>query len=224
MNCPRRSMASARPSFSLISRLSLLLLLHVMLWVTPAAAVEQNTTFLPAANPGQVISSIGAEGNKRIDTGAIARKIHTKVGDLYSPSTLRNDLKAIFAMGYFDDVKIKVEDSAEGKKVTFLITEKPLISNIEFSGTKGIDETDVKEAANVNVNTIVNPATINKSGEAIKELYRSKGYYDTKVTTEIRYPRKDQAVVKYTIVEGEKIYIKEIAFVGNESFDSKELR
>lgn len=345
MNCPSRSMASARPSFSLISKLSLLLL-HIMLCalvVTPAAAAGQNTTFLPAkinsagntetltteadqaltaalasrgftmlergqaqqmldyagawpppvkelhkisqktgqdyvavgsvtaigdqvsvdyqvydllesspphssyrhgeslknltsimaeiskeilrfTNPGLVISSIGPVGNKRIDSGAIARKIQTKVGDLYSPSALRNDLKTIFAMGYFDDVQVKVEEGADGKKVTFLVTEKPLISKIEFSGIKGLDETDVKGAANVSVNTIVNPATINKSGEAIRALYKSKGYYDTKVTTEIRYPDKDQAVVKYTIVEGEKIYIKEIAFVGNESFDGKELR
>ena len=184
---------------------------------------EISKEILRSTNPGQVISSIGPVGNKRIDSGAIARKIQTKVGDLYSPAALRNDLKAIFAMGYFDDVNVKVEESAEGKQITFLITEKPLISKVEFSGISELDEKDVKEAANVSVNTIVNPATINKSGEAVKALYKSKGYYDTKVTTEIAYPGKDQAVVKYTIVEGEKIYIKEISFVGNKSFDSDEL-
>ena len=50
MNCPRRSVFPARPSFSALSRLSLLLLHLVLcaLVVTPAAAVEQNTAFLPA--------------------------------------------------------------------------------------------------------------------------------------------------------------------------------
>ncbi len=344
MNCPRRSVPPARPSFSAISRLSLLLLQLILcaVVVTPARAVEQNTTFLPAkinssgntdaltseadknlvaalatqgftmierdqaqnmldytgawppaikniqdiaqktgqdyvavgsvtaigdqvsvdykvydllessapqsyyrhgeslknlgsimeeiskdiirfTNREQVIASIGPEGNKRIDSGAIARKIQTKVGDLYSPSSLRKDLKAIFAMGYFDDVNVKVEESADGKKIIFAITEKPLISKVEFSGISEIDETEVKEAANVNVNTIVNPANINKSGEAIKTLYKSKGYYDTKVTTQISYPDKDQAVVRYVVEEGAKIYIKEITFVGNKSFDSDEL-
>jgi outer membrane protein insertion porin family len=184
---------------------------------------EISKEILRFTNPGQIISSIGPVGNKRIDSGAIARKIQSKVGEFYSPSALRNDLKAIFAMGYFDDVEVKVEEGADGKKVIFLITEKPLISKVEFSGISELDETEVKEAANVAVNTIVNPATINKSGEAIKALYKSKGYYDTKITTEISYPGKDQAVVKYTIVEGEKIYIKEIAFVGNKSFESDEL-
>ncbi len=174
-------------------------------------------------NREQVIASIEPEGNKRIDTGAINRKIRTKPGDIYSPSAVRNDLKAIFAMGYFDNVNVKVENTADGKKIIFQITEKPLIKKVEFAGIDALDEKDVKEAANVSANTIINPATINKSGEAIKALYKSKGYYDTKVTTQISYPDKDEAVVKYIIEEGSKIYIKEIAFAGNQSFSSKVL-
>lgn len=185
---------------------------------------EISKEILRFTNREQVITAIGPEGNRRIDAGAITRKIKTKAGDIYTPSALRNDLKAIFAMGYFDEVNVKVEESADGKKIIFQVTEKPLISKVEFAGISELEETDVKEAANVNANTIINPATINKSGEAIKALYKSKGYYDTKVTTQISYPDKDQAVVRYTIEEGAKIYIKEISFVGNQSFDSKELR
>ena len=188
-----------------------------------SSMAEISKEILRFTNREQVIASIGPEGNKRIDSGAIARKIQTKPGDLYSPATLRDDLKAIFAMGYFDNVNIKVEDSADGKKVIFQITEKPLIKKVEFAGIDALNESEVKEAANVSVNTIINPAAINKSGEAIKALYKSKGYYDTKVTTQISYPEKDQAVVKYLIEEGAKIYIKEIAFVGNHSFSSKVL-
>ncbi|MCX5869639.1 MAG: outer membrane protein assembly factor BamA [Deltaproteobacteria bacterium] len=184
---------------------------------------EISKDILRFTNRGQIITSLAAEGNKRIDSGAIIHKIQTKTGDIYSPTVLRKDLKAIFAMGYFDNVNIKVEESTEGKKIIFQVTEKPLISKVEFAGISALDEKDVKEAANVNANTIVNPATINKSGEAIKTLYKSKGYYDTKVTPKISYPDKDQAVVRYTIEEGPKIYIKEINFVGNKSFDSKKL-
>ena len=141
-----------------------------------SSMAEISKEILRFTNREQVIASIGPEGNKRIDSGAIARKIQTKPGDLYSPATLRDDLKAIFAMGYFDNVNIKVEDSADGKKVIFQITEKPLIKKVEFAGIDALNESEVKEAANVSVNTIINPATINKSGEAIKALYKSKGY------------------------------------------------
>ncbi len=184
---------------------------------------EISKDILRSTNRDQAIAFIGPEGNKRIDSGAISHKIKSKAGDMYSPSAIRNDLKAVFAMGYFEEVNIKVEDGAEGKKVFFQIKEKPLISKVEYSGISELEDTDVKEAANVNTNTIINPAAINKAGEAIKALYKSKGYYDTKVTPEISYPSKDQAVVKFVIEEGAKIYIKEIAFTGNESFSSDEL-
>ena len=184
---------------------------------------EISKDILRFTNRNQVITSLGTEGNKRIDSGAIVRKAQTKSGDIYSPAAIRKDLKAIFAMGYFDSVNVKVEEGGEGKKIIFQVTEKPLISKVEYSGISELDEKDVKEAANVNSNTIVNPSAINKSGEAIKTLYRSKGYYDTKVTPQISYPSKDQAAVKYVIEEGPKIYIKEITFVGNKSFDSKKL-
>lgn len=188
-----------------------------------AAMDEISREIIRYTNRDQVIASIGPEGNKRIDKGAISRKIKTKSGDIYSPSALRSDLKAIFAMGYFDDVNVKVNDTPEGKVVTFLVTEKPLISKVEFSGISELDEEEVKETANISTNTIVNPAAINKSAEAVKSLYKSKGYYDSKVTPTITYPSKDQAVVQIAIEEGNKIYIKEISFTGNTTFESDEL-
>lgn len=189
----------------------------------PSIMEEISKNIIRFTNRDQVIASIGPEGNKRIDTGAISRKIQTKAGDIYTPSKIRNDLKAIYAMGYFEEVNVRIEETGSGKKIVFHVEEKPLITKVEYSGLKELDEADVKGAANVGTNTIVNPAAINKSGEAIKALYKSKGFFDTQVTSQISYPEPDQAVVRFVIDEGPKIYIKEIAFVGNQTFTSKEL-
>ena len=62
------------------------------------------------------ISSIAPEGNARIDSGAILRQISTKAGDAYDPAVLRNDLKSIYQMGYFNDVQIDAVDTPKGKK------------------------------------------------------------------------------------------------------------
>ena len=78
------------------------------------------------------IAAIAPEGNERIDSGAILRKIKTKPGDAYSPATLRSDLKEIYKMGYFDNVQIDIEDTPAGKKVVFRVIEKPLINSVTF--------------------------------------------------------------------------------------------
>jgi outer membrane protein insertion porin family len=171
-----------------------------------------------------VIASISPEGNKNVDSGAILRKIKSKVGDPYNPTVLREDLKSIYQMGYFDDVQVDVKDGPKGKAVIFKTVEKPVIGSITYKGIAELDEKDVKEAANIKEQSILNPSKLNNSMESIKTFYRSKGYYNTKVTPEIAYPTPHSADVTFAIDEGKKIYIKEILFRGNTTFKAGELQ
>ncbi len=170
-----------------------------------------------------IIASISPTGNVRIDSGAISRKVKTQAGDFYDPATLREDLKAIFKMGYFENVYIKVTESEAGKVVTFEVVEKPIVRSIEYSGLDAFSKEEVAEAANIGLNTILNNSKINNAVAAIKALYKAKGYYNTQVTAQISYPNTESAELRFVIEEGEKIYIKEIKFIGNKSFDSDEL-
>jgi len=171
----------------------------------------------------QFIASIAPEGNNRIDSGAILRKIKTKTGDFYNPNALRDDLKSIYKMGYFNDVQIDVIDSKQGKQVTFRVVEKPTISSITFSGLDELDEKDLNEVITIKENSILNPARVNNAAEAIQALYKSKGYYNTEVNANISYPTPETAAVRFTIKEGKKIYIKTISFEGNTTFDDSDL-
>ena len=164
------------------------------------------------------IASIAPEGNQRIDSGAILRKIKTKPGDAYSPATLRNDLKEIFRMGYFDNVQIELYDTPAGKKVVFKVVEKPLINSVTFEGVGELKEEDVKAAANIREQFILNPVRISEAEEAIRQLYKTKGFYNSKVTSAISYPTDKGANVVFRIDEGKKIYIKEITVEGNVTF------
>ncbi|HID02373.1 MAG TPA: outer membrane protein assembly factor BamA, partial [Desulfobacterales bacterium] len=166
---------------------------------------------------------IKPEGNKRVDSGAILRKIQTKVGDIYDPKQLREDLKSIFAMGYFNDVQIVVNNSARGKIVTFRVVEKPIISQIIIEGQKEFKEEEILAVIDVKKYHILNPNQVNQSSQAIKAMYDAKGFYNSTVTSDISYPTEAGAVVTFTIDEGKKIYIEEIQFEGNEHFDKDDL-
>ncbi len=172
-----------------------------------------------------LIASIAPAGNLRIDSGAILKRISTKKGDIYDQAALRKDLKEIFKMGYFDDVQIDVEDSPEGKKITFLVREKPVIKSVQYTGISDLKEEDVEAAAAIKENLILNPVKIANAKLAILQLYKSKGFYNSTVKTSISYPDEKGAVVEFIIDEGEKIYIKEIRIEGNQAFsDSKLLK
>lgn len=170
-----------------------------------------------------IIGSIAPEGNKRTDSGAILMKIKTQIGDLYDPSTLRADLKAIHQMGAFKTAEIIVTDSPKGKAIVFKVVEKPVITAVRYKGTDEIDEDDVREAADFREQSILNQVKINRAVDNIRQLYKEKGYHNTKVTADVTFPDTEKAVLDFTIEEGAKTYIKEITFKGNAAFDHDDL-
>ena len=170
-----------------------------------------------------LIASIAPEGNARIDSGAILRNISSRSGDIYDTEQLRNDMKNVFKMGYFDDVRLKVEDTEKGKAVVFEVKEKPVITQVIISGHDELKEDDIREVISVIPNTILNAQKIREAVDNIKSFYKSKGFYNTEVTPELTYPLADRVKVEFRIKEGEKVFIKDIKFLGNDSFKDKEL-
>lgn len=171
-----------------------------------------------------LIHSIAVAGNTRIDSGAVMRQVKSQVGDRYAPELLRADLKNIFQMGYFDDVQILVTDTEKGKDITFQVKEKAVIGQVLINGEKEIDQKDVKEVVSVSPNNIINTKEVQSSVEKIRKLYKDKGFYRTTVAAKLNYVTPDKVNVTFDIVEGVKMYIKGIRFVGNKAFSAKELR
>lgn len=171
-----------------------------------------------------LIQSINITGNTRTDSGAILRQVKSQPGDRFSPDQLRGDLKNIFQMGYFEDVQITVVDSDKGKEVTFAVTEKAIIGQVNIEGESELEEKEIKEIISVSPNTVINPKEVQTSVENIRRLYKEKGFYRTTVSAKLNYNQKDRVNVNFVITEGFKVYIKEIRFVGNKAFTDKELQ
>lgn len=190
----------------------------------PRLIAEVIRDLLTYSNKPFTVSSITATGNVRIDTGAILQKISTKAGDLYDPVVLREDIKSVFSMGYFDNVEVDVQDEGEGKAVVFQVVEKPLITEVIITGAGTIKEEEVREAAGITANSIVNPARVNEAAEKIRTLYKSKGYYNTDVHSAIESADNGTSVVRFDIQEKDKVVIREISFSGNEHFSDDDLR
>ena len=170
------------------------------------------------------ISSIKVEGNSRIDSGAILRHAGSAVGDRYSPEQLREDIKSIFKMGYFNDVQVSATDTPKGKEIVFKVAEKDVIGKVEFTGNDEVKEEDIRAVVNVTGNSIINNQEINKSIANIQKLYKEKGFYNTEVKAEISYPQAGRANIDFKIKEGHKVFIKEVSFSGNNSFSDRQLK
>ncbi len=170
------------------------------------------------------IADLIISGNNRIEDDAIKKRIKTKPGDLFLPQNLTNDLKNIYAMGYFEDIRIEYDTSPSGKIVVFHVTEKPTIRKVIFEGNDEFKGEEIQENIDIRTGSIFNIFKIKKEVNKIKALYKDKNYHNAVVTYEIESLENNQADLIFKIEEGEKAKIQKITFEGNHAFSEDELR
>jgi outer membrane protein insertion porin family len=173
----------------------------------------------------KLVISVDVEGNQRIETDAIIRVIKTRPGDTYNLQSVSEDLKAIFALGYFDDVKVETETLPDGNRITFKVKEKPTLRNIKITGNKrAFDSDEIKEVITSKRGAILNINTIQSDMRRIEELYKEKNYHNVKVDYKVYEQKDNQADIDFIIEEGEKFKITKIEFEGNKAYSDKELK
>src|SRR5215472_2985724 len=94
---------------------------------------------------GATVKSIEIRGNKRIELPAIAGRLTLKAGDPYTPENVRGQIKILYDTGYFEDVQVETESVPGGVPVTFLVHEKPFITEIVFDGNEELSDEKLKE-------------------------------------------------------------------------------
>lgn len=172
----------------------------------------------------ELLAEINVKGNRYIEKDAIKLAIKSKEGDLYSLSSLQEDLKQVYQMGYFSDVQIDSADSPEGKKVTFIVVERPVVSQIKIQGNKHIKTPDIQKALGIKLGRVLDQNQVRKDVAAIRKLYTDKGYLNASVDSKLTSSGQDETSVDFYIRENEISKVKKISFSGNEHIKDKHLK
>ncbi|MCB9480458.1 MAG: outer membrane protein assembly factor BamA [Desulfobacteraceae bacterium] len=170
------------------------------------------------------ISEIEIRGNERIEDEAIKRLLNTKEGSAYADGDLSDDLDRIYNMGYFGDIRVIREETDSGVKIVFDVKEKPTIRQIYFKGNHAYDNEKIKENISLKSGSILNIFEVKKDIEAIKELYKEKNYHQCEVQYELNELTHNRADLTFNISEGDKTFIREIVFEGNNDYSDKQLK
>jgi len=170
------------------------------------------------------IDSVQVAGNRRIEKAAILAVAGIRAGDRLDYDKLDKDLRDIYKMGFFEDVRMETEDGPSGKIVTFHVTEKPSVGKIVFEGNEEVDDDDLKKELGISLYSILDHNEIRQSMNRLKEFYREKGYYNAEIEETTETIPNNEVMLKYKIKEHDKVYIEKIQFVGNKHFDDDDLK
>ncbi len=171
-----------------------------------------------------VIKEIVIFGNESIGEEVILREIKSKEGEPFDKEQMREDIKAIYRLGYFRDVQVDVYEKKEEVILTFVVIEKPFVEDVVISGNLKLNREDIEEVIEVKRDSVLNMDKVSSSVKEIKKLYTSKRYYGSEVEYRVELIEGNKAVVYFDITEGVKGYLKKIGFAGNEVFGARKLR
>jgi len=173
---------------------------------------------------GSKVASIEFKGLKRIEKDAVLAKLSSKVGETLTAETMRRDIQAVFAMGYFDDIEAQggaLDDSKVA--LTFSLRERPLISKIDFDGNERISSSDLKDVIKVKEYSIFDVNKVKEDAALIQKHYEEKGFYLAKVNFEVTSSKPDEVQLVYKINDYDKVQIKKITFLNNKRFTDEQL-
>jgi outer membrane protein insertion porin family len=184
------------------------------------------------AEPPAVIDRIIFLGNRRIRRDTLQARIFSREGDPYNEETLRRDFQALWNTQFFEDVKLRVEDSPDGpnhKNIIFEVKERPVIRRIRYDGIHSVSESDIldrfkERKVGLTVESQFDPTRIKKAEVVLKELLGEHGRQFAKVTPQYERVASSNAVILvFKIEEGPKVKVGRIRFKGNHAFSDRKL-
>ena len=185
---------------------------------TQAPAGEQN---------GPIVREINVEyiGPKTVSKTVILSNMRTTVGEVYSASSVEEDVRNLYATGFFTNLAIKDEPLGDGVRVNVVVQPKPLVKEIVITGAKKIKQSRLKKEIKSKVGESLSEKQISSDADKIKDYYLSKGYNQVQVSYKIDTNEEfGRSVVTFIVSEGDRAYVTEVDFVGNQHLTTKELR
>ena len=171
-----------------------------------------------------LITKIEIQGLNRIEEGAVRSKISEKVGEPLSEDKISADIRTIYKLGYFDDVKVEAEPLAEGIKLIYVLKEKPTILQVDFQGNKKYDDSKLKEKITVTPGSIADTVLIQDNAVRLKKFYEDEGYWLANIVPVIKKISENDVTLTYQITEGPKIKIRKIIIGGNKHISSSKIK
>ena len=192
------------------------------LLIGPLPALAQ----VPTAPPERpiLVKEIAVQGNRRVQEAVILGRVSLKIGTPFVANRTAEDIRAIFSLGFFDDVQVRVEDFEGGVKLTYVVAERPFVRDVLFSGNKKQDAATLLEKIDLKLGTVYNPVEVNRASDKLKEFYESEGYFEVGMTPEVEKLADGDVTVTFKISEGRRITIEQIVIEGTHGLTPKQVR
>ena len=214
---PCRSAKSARrvPIGILDRFLCVALLLLTLVGTGPTTFAQDIDDETFADRP---IAEVEFKGLERVETRLVQNNIRTASGQPFDAGSLRDDVATLYRLGQFQTVTADAVLLPDGSvKVIYRVTEQAIIRDVQTVGNSLVSDQELRGQIPLYAGGPRDDFLVEQSLLRIKDLYRTKGHYLAEVSVDDSRLTEDGILI-FIIVEGPRVRIKEIEFVGNRNY------
>ena len=148
-----------------------------------------------------VVKRITIDGNRKVEDAAIQQVLSSKEGQRLNRARIAADVRAIWAMGKFEDITVKARDARGGVELIYVVKEKPSVRKIIVGGNDELELDKINEVLDLKREGILDVAKIKRNVEKIRDLYIEKGFYLAEVKYRLRKVSSTQVDIIFEITE-----------------------
>lgn len=168
---------------------------------------------------------VEVRGTKAVAKETIVARVQAKPGLPYQDAMVSDDIRRIFALGYFTDVRADLEELPEGVRLLFIVKEKPTINAIELEGHRAIGKARLLELVAVGKGALYDPRKVKDGVEVIKAEYARKGFSQCEVVSRVQVDDAANTATLYLLIdEGAQMRIAKVLVEGNQAFSDARIR
>jgi outer membrane protein insertion porin family len=169
-----------------------------------------------------VVRDIRVEGLQRTEPGTVFSYLPVKVGETMTEEKAQQALRALFATGFFKDVRLDVENEV----LIVYVEERPAIAQVDFSGVKEFEPDNLRKVLRemgIAEGRVFDRSVLEGAEQELKRQYLSRGRYSAEVQTTVTPLERNRVGINFSVTEGDVAKIRSINLVGTQSFPQKTL-
>ncbi len=169
-----------------------------------------------------VVKDIRVEGLQRTEAGTVFSYLPVKVGETMTEEKAQQALRALFATGFFRDVRLEVENDV----LLIVVEERPSIAQIDLLGVKEFESDVVKRIlrdTGLAEGRSFDRAVLDRAEQELKRQYLSRGRYAAEVVSTVTPLERNRVGISISVTEGDVAKIRSINIVGAQVFSEQTL-
>ncbi|MDD5613560.1 MAG: outer membrane protein assembly factor BamA [Candidatus Omnitrophica bacterium] len=170
------------------------------------------------------IVDVKISGNTNVSESAIMAKVKIRSGQAFSQQLIDEDIKRLYATGYFTDVAVEAKEATDGVVILFYVQEAPYINSVVFKGNRVFNEEKLKQWIKSKPEQFFDKWQLRTDIEEIRLKYQEKGFADVKIDYELDTDKSSGKTTVVIIVnEGGRVRIKSVNIKGVKAYKEKRI-